>query len=60
MRPDLGPKLKRHPYIVEVSRDKELAWEWRGEEHLEEVEQLLPAAGWPHLMARARNEFAFD
>ena len=30
MCPALGPELKRHPYMVEVTRDKELVWEWRG------------------------------
>ena len=60
MCPALGTELKRHPYIVEATRDKELVWEWRGEEHLEELEELLPADAWQHLMSRARNEFAFD
>jgi hypothetical protein len=60
MCPPLGPELKRHPYIVETTRDKELVWEWRGEEHLEELEELLPAPAWQHVMRRARGEFAFD
>jgi hypothetical protein len=60
MCPALGPELKRQPYLVEVTRDKELVWEWRGEEHLEELERLLSPEGWQHVMDRAHNEFAFD
>ncbi len=58
--PALGPELKRHPYLTEVTRDKELVWEWRGEEHLDELRELLEPAGWDHLMRRATGEFAFD
>lgn len=60
MCPALGPELKRHPYIVEVTRGKELVWEWRGEEHLEELQELLSPEGWRHVMDRALGEFAFD
>ncbi|MBS3763708.1 MAG: aryl-sulfate sulfotransferase [Planctomycetes bacterium] len=60
MTPALGPELKRHPYIVETNRDKELVWEWRGDEHLEELQARLTADGWDHLMERARGDFAFD
>jgi hypothetical protein len=58
--PGLGPELKRHPYMIEVTRDKELVWEWRGQEHLDELEELLSPAGWRHVMDRARGQFAFD
>ena len=58
--PALGPELKRQPYIIEVTRDKELAWEWRGEEHLEELQELLTPEGWQHVMDRATGQFAFD
>ena len=58
--PPLGPELKRHPYIIEVTRDKELVWEWRGEEHLAELEELLPPEAWAFVVDRTRNEFAFD
>jgi Arylsulfotransferase (ASST) len=60
MCPPLGPELKRHPYIVEVTRQKELVWEWRGEEHLAELEALLPPESWAFAMQRARGQFAFD
>jgi hypothetical protein len=56
----LGPEMKRQPYMVEVNRDKQMVWEWRGEEHLEELRQLLPETGFAHLMERATGEFAFD
>ncbi|KPK81756.1 MAG: hypothetical protein AMJ81_10345 [Phycisphaerae bacterium SM23_33] len=58
--PRLGPELKRQPYIVEITRQKELVWEWRGEEHLDELEELLSPAGWEHVMDRAHGQFAFD
>jgi hypothetical protein len=59
-RPALGPEMKRQPYMVEVTREKELVWEWRGEEHLDELKALLPAEGWKHVMDRAHGQFAFD
>jgi len=58
--PALGPELKRHAYMVEVTRDKELVWEWRCEEHLGELRDLLSPKGWDHLMDRATGQFAFD
>lgn len=60
MSPALGPELKRQPYIVEITRDKALVWEWRGEEHLVELEALLPPEGWQHVLERAHGQFAFD
>jgi len=60
MSPALGPELKRHPYMVEVTREKELVWQWRGEEHLGELEALLGPDRWRHVMDRATGEFAFD
>ena len=56
----LGRELKRQPLIVEVTREKELIWQWRGEEHLDELEALLPGEAWRHVMERATGEFAFD
>jgi len=58
--PRLGPEMKRHPYMIEINRDKELLWEWRGQEHLDELEELLGPERWRHVMDRARGEFAFD
>lgn len=58
--PALGPELKRHPYMIEVTPDKQLVWEWRGEQHMGELEQLLGPDGWEHMMGRARGQFAFD
>jgi len=58
--PALGPELKRNPYIIEITRDKELLWEWHGEEHLAELEELLPPEGWRHFEERVRGEFSFD
>jgi hypothetical protein len=58
--PVLGPGMKRQPYMVEVTRDKELVWEWKGEEHLNELETLLGPERWQHVMDRATGQFAFD
>ena len=58
--PALGPEMKRQPYMIEVTRDKELVWEWRGEEHLDELEALLAPEAWAFLMERAIGQFAFD
>jgi len=59
MWPELGPQLKRHPYMLEITRDGELLWEWQGEEHLGELEELLTPEGWEHLQERARGKYAF-
>jgi hypothetical protein len=60
MCPALGPELKRQPYMVEITRAKELVWEWRGEEHLDELRALLSPEAWKHVMDRATGQFAFD
>jgi hypothetical protein len=60
MCPPLGPELKRHPYMVEVAPDKRLVWQWRGEEHLAEIEELLGPERWAHVFDRATGQFAFD
>ena len=60
MCPQLGNGLKRHPYMIEITRAGDLLWEWHGEDHLDELEQLLPPAGWQHFQDRITCEFAFD
>jgi len=40
MAPNIGPELKRCPYIIEITKEKELLWEWFGEEHVKELEDL--------------------
>jgi hypothetical protein len=40
MVPALGPGLRRCPYIVEIDGDGDLLWEWHGEDHIGELEQL--------------------
>jgi hypothetical protein len=52
--------MTRHPYMIEITREGDLAWEWKGEEHLEDLHRLLPKASWDHLMERALGQFAFD
>ncbi len=41
MAPELGPELRRHPYFIEIGPDKELIWEWHGEQHLQELIDLV-------------------
>ncbi len=60
MVPELGPGLKRNPYMLEIDRDRELLWKWHGEEHLRELRQLLTAEGWAHVQHRIEGEFSFD
>lgn len=59
-RPRLGPGMKRQAYMIEIDRAGELLWEWRSEEHLDELEQLLGPDRWGHVMDRATGKFAFD
>ncbi|MCD6290310.1 MAG: aryl-sulfate sulfotransferase [Anaerolineae bacterium] len=58
MVPRLGPELRRNPYIVEIGPDKELLWEWHGEEHIQELIDLCGLEvpiDWPE---RMRQEVA--
>lgn len=41
MVPQLGPGLRRCPYVIEIDRDGRLYWEWHGEEHVEELRDLV-------------------
>lgn len=58
--PPLGPGMKRQCWMIEVTPEDELVWEWRAEEHLAELRALLGPDGWNHVMERATGEFAFD
>ena len=58
--PGLAPGMTRHPYMVEVTRAQDLVWEWRGEEHLEDLRALLSDDAWNHVMERAHGQFAYD
>jgi hypothetical protein len=60
MHPELGPELKRQPYLIEITRDKKLVWEWHGEEHLGELVGLLSPEQWQHIQDRIHGQFAFD
>lgn len=60
MWPPLGPELKRQPYMIEITRQKDLVWQWRGEEHLEDLRANLSPEAWDHVMERATGRFAFD
>jgi hypothetical protein len=60
MWPALGPGEKRQPHLIEITREKDVLWEWHGEAHLAELEALLPPEAWAHVMARATGPFPFD
>jgi len=60
MVPSLGKGLKRNPYILEITPEFELVWEWRGEEHIGELKHLLPTRAWQHFWERVQGPFAFD
>ncbi len=60
MTPALGPGLKRHPYMIEITRDGRLLWQWHGEQHLDELRELLGPAGWQHFLERVQGQFKFD
>jgi hypothetical protein len=60
MVPALGKGLKRNPYILEVTPAFDLVWEWRGEEHVDELRALLPTRAWEHVWERVRGPYAFD
>ncbi|MCD6507204.1 aryl-sulfate sulfotransferase [Candidatus Poribacteria bacterium] len=59
MVPELGPELKRCPYMIEITRSKNLVWEWHGEDHIEELKELL-GDRWPKVEERIRKDFTFD
>jgi hypothetical protein len=39
--PEIGPGKIRCPGIIEVTPDRDVVWEWRAEEHLEELTGLV-------------------
>jgi hypothetical protein len=40
MVPSIGPELRRCSYIIEITGERELVWEWFGEEHIKELREL--------------------
>lgn len=60
MSPEIGPELKRNPYIVEVTPDAELVWEWRGDDHFADLREQLSADEWAYVRDRIDEEFPFD
>ena len=58
--PEISKGMKRHPYIVEINRNKELVWEWKGEEHYKDLKEHLSPEGWEHIVERVHGEFRFD
>jgi len=39
--PAVGPGEVRSPRIIEVTPEKQVVWEWHGEDHIEELTELL-------------------
>lgn len=60
MAPEIGRELKRSPYIVEIDREKNLHWEWRGEKHYDELEDALSDDEWAFVEDRIENRYGFD
>ena len=60
MVPEIGPELERNPYIVEIDREKTLHWEWAGEDHLDEIRELLSEEEWAFVERRIEEEYSFD
>jgi len=42
--PSVGPGKIRCPRIIELNPNKDIIWEWRGEDHLDELTKLLGIA----------------
>ncbi len=60
MAPHIAPELVRQPYMLEIDREKNLHWEWKGEDHLDEIEALLPAEDWEFVRNRIDERYGFD
>jgi hypothetical protein len=60
LAPQVGPELKRNPYIVEITPEKELVWEWRGEEHYDDLRAHLTDEEWDYVRTRIDEEYPFD
>jgi len=39
--PAVGPEEVQSPRLIEVTPEKQVVWEWRGEEHVTELAQLV-------------------
>jgi len=46
--------------VVDITRDKKLVWEWHGEEHLQELKELLSPGAWRFFQSRVKGRFSFD
>jgi hypothetical protein len=60
MVPELGSELRRNPYLLEITPEKELVREWRGEEHVDDLRARLPAEAWDHVSHRIAEVYPFD
>lgn len=60
MVPAIGPELRRCPYFIEVARDKQVVWEWFGEDHYGDLAPLLGSERWSYVLRRIRDDYPFD
>ena len=60
LAPAVGPELTRHPYVIEIDREKRCHWEWRGDEHVAELKTLLSDASWQAVRERIVQDYPFD
>ncbi len=60
MVPAIGPELKRCPYFIEVTRDKQVVWEWFGEDHYDDLREALGNDRWHYVRQRIQADYTFD
>jgi len=60
MAPAIGPELKRCPYFIEVTRQKQVLWEWFGEQHFEDLRRCLGGERSEYVLERIRADYPFD
>ncbi len=60
LAPEIAPELTRHPYVIEVDREKNLHWEWHGEDHFAELRDLLSDSDWSYVEERIETRYQFD
>jgi hypothetical protein len=60
MVPGIGPELKRNPYIIEVTPEKDVVWEWRGEDHFGDLRRRLSTEAFEHVRRRIDERYGFD
>ena len=60
LAPEIGPELKRNPYVLEVTPEKKVVWEWHGENHYGDLKAQLSDEEWEYVRNRIDEEYPFD